>query len=107
VRDEAHFMQLPDRRFTEGGPLLLGVKIDDKPGPIQTPRDPTLIRSKFMKWLGTSRGGRWTPDFGPLCAEFCVWNRTDTVMMGLRGVNCSDAFDLTGGGIDAPANLQR
>jgi hypothetical protein len=25
VRDEAHFMQLPDRHFTEGGPLLLGI----------------------------------------------------------------------------------
>ena len=26
---------------------------DDKPGPIQTPRDPSLIRNRFMKGLGT------------------------------------------------------
>ena len=50
-------MQLLDCRFTKGGPLLLGVKIDDKPGPIRTPRDPTPIRSGFMKGLGTTRGG--------------------------------------------------
>jgi hypothetical protein len=56
VRDGAHFMQLPDRRFAEGGSLLLAVKIDDKPGPIQIPRDPILIRSRFMKGLGTGRG---------------------------------------------------
>jgi hypothetical protein len=33
------------------------VKIDDEPGKGQTPRDPTLIRSRFMKGLGTGRGG--------------------------------------------------
>jgi hypothetical protein len=48
---------LLDRRFDEGGPTLLAVKIDDAPGQGQTPRDPTLIRSRFMKGLGTSRGG--------------------------------------------------
>ena len=57
VRDEAHFERLLDRRFEEGGPTLLAVKIDDAPGQGQTPRDPTLIRSRFMKGLGTSRGG--------------------------------------------------
>jgi hypothetical protein len=57
VRDAAHFDQMLDRRFTDGGPMLLAVKIDDNPGPIQTPRDPTLIRSRFMKGLRTSRGG--------------------------------------------------
>jgi hypothetical protein len=31
VRDEGHFTQLLDRRFTEGGPLLPGVRIDDSP----------------------------------------------------------------------------
>jgi hypothetical protein len=56
VRDGAHFMQLPDRRFAEGGSLLLAVKIDDKPGPIQYRANPTLIRSRFMKGLGTGRG---------------------------------------------------
>jgi thiamine pyrophosphate-dependent acetolactate synthase large subunit-like protein len=57
VRDEAHFGKLMDRRFDEGGPILLAVKIDDAPGQGQTPRDPALIRSRFMKGLGTGRGG--------------------------------------------------
>jgi thiamine pyrophosphate-dependent acetolactate synthase large subunit-like protein len=57
VRDEEHFDELLDRRFDEGGPVLLAVKIDDKPGSIQTPRDPTLIRSRFMRGLGTGSAG--------------------------------------------------
>lgn len=57
VRDEDHFEKLMDRRFDEGGPMLLAVKIDDKSGPVQTPRDPSLIRIRFMQGLGTSRGG--------------------------------------------------
>jgi hypothetical protein len=42
---------------TGRGPVLLAVKIDDEPGQGQTPRDPALIRSRFMKGLGTGRGG--------------------------------------------------
>ena len=57
VRDEAHFDQLLDRRFEDGGPLLLGVKIDDKAGPVQTPRDPIAIRMSFMRGMGTSGAG--------------------------------------------------
>ncbi|MGD0026614.1 MAG: thiamine pyrophosphate-dependent enzyme [Xanthobacteraceae bacterium] len=57
VRDEAHFEKLLDRRFDEGGPVLLAAKIDDAPGQGQTVRDPALIRNRFMKGLGTSRGG--------------------------------------------------
>ena len=57
VRDEAHFDKLLDRRFDDGGPLLLAAKIDDEPGKGQTPRDPALIRSRFMRGLGTARGG--------------------------------------------------
>ena len=57
VRDEEHFEQLLIRRFSEDGPLLLAAKIDDKPGPVQTPRDPALIRNRFMKGLGSSRDG--------------------------------------------------
>jgi thiamine pyrophosphate-dependent acetolactate synthase large subunit-like protein len=57
VRDAEHFEQLIDRRFDDGGPLLLAAKIDDKPGTAQTPRDPALIRNRFMKGLGTGRGG--------------------------------------------------
>ena len=57
VRDEAHFDKLLDRRFDDGGPILLAVKIDDQAGQGQTPRDPALIRSRFMRGLGTGRGG--------------------------------------------------
>jgi thiamine pyrophosphate-dependent acetolactate synthase large subunit-like protein len=57
VRDDKHFDELISRRFEDGGPVLLAVKIDDKPGAAQTPRDPALIRSRFMKGLGTGRGG--------------------------------------------------
>ena len=57
VRDETHFDTLLDRRFEDGGPVLLAAKIDDQPGQIQTPRDPVLIRSRFMRGLGISRGG--------------------------------------------------
>jgi hypothetical protein len=55
VRDEAHFETLIDRRFEDGGPVLLAARIDDEPGKGQTPRDPALIRSRFMKGLGTGR----------------------------------------------------
>jgi thiamine pyrophosphate-dependent acetolactate synthase large subunit-like protein len=57
VRDEAHFEELLDRRFDDGGPILRAVKIDDAPGQAQTERDPMLIRHSFMKGLGTGRGG--------------------------------------------------
>jgi thiamine pyrophosphate-dependent acetolactate synthase large subunit-like protein len=55
VRDEAHFEALIDRRFEEGGPILLAAKIDDKPGVGQTVRDPSLIRHRFMQGLGSGR----------------------------------------------------
>jgi len=55
VRDEAHFDELITRRLDAGGPALLAAKIDDKPGVGQTPRDPSLIRHRFMQGLGTGR----------------------------------------------------
>jgi thiamine pyrophosphate-dependent acetolactate synthase large subunit-like protein len=55
VRDEAHFDALTARRFEAGGPVLLAAKIDDQPGTGQTPRDPALIRQRFMRGLGTGR----------------------------------------------------
>ena len=55
VRDQQHFEKLLDRRFDDGGPVLLAVKVDDQPGKGQTPRDPALIRSRFMKGLGSGR----------------------------------------------------
>ena len=57
VRDEAHFEELIERRFDEGGPILWAAKIDDKPGVGPTIRDPALIRNRFMKGLGAGRGG--------------------------------------------------
>lgn len=55
VRDEAHFDALIERRFEEGGPLLLAAKVDDQPGKGRQARDPPLIRRRFMEGLGTSR----------------------------------------------------
>ncbi len=55
IRDEAHFDELIDRRFADGGPILLAAKIDDQPGVAQPPRDPALVRNRFMKGLGTGR----------------------------------------------------
>jgi thiamine pyrophosphate-dependent acetolactate synthase large subunit-like protein len=57
IRDEAHFDELIARALGDGGPTLLAAKIDDQPGVTQTPRDPALIRNRFMKGLGTSRAG--------------------------------------------------
>jgi len=57
VRDEAHFEELLSRGFTQGGPILLAAKIDDKPGEIQPPRDPALVRNRFMKGLGNASAG--------------------------------------------------
>jgi hypothetical protein len=55
VRDEAHFDELIARKFDDGGPVLLAAKINDKPGTAQTPRDPALIRHRFMQGLDTGR----------------------------------------------------
>jgi thiamine pyrophosphate-dependent acetolactate synthase large subunit-like protein len=55
VADEQHFEKLIDRRFEQGGPILLAAKIDDQPGADGTPRDPPLIRNRFMQGLGTGR----------------------------------------------------
>jgi thiamine pyrophosphate-dependent acetolactate synthase large subunit-like protein len=57
ARDETHFEALMSRRFEDGGPSLIGVRIDDSPATGQTVRDPTLIRTRFMQAMGTSRGG--------------------------------------------------
>jgi len=55
VRDEAHFDELMDRRFDEGGPAFIAAKIDSQPGVGQTVRDPALIRHRFMRGLGSGR----------------------------------------------------
>ena len=55
IRDEAHFDALIERRFEEGGPLLLAAKVDHQPGKGRQERDPPLIRRRFMEGLKTSR----------------------------------------------------
>jgi thiamine pyrophosphate-dependent acetolactate synthase large subunit-like protein len=57
IRDEAHFEELIGGGFGESGPMLLAAKIDDKPGDIQPPRDPALVRNRFMKGLGNAPAG--------------------------------------------------
>src|SRR5215468_1020443 len=57
IRDEAHFDELIDRAVADGGPTLLAARIDDQSAVTQTVRDPALIRNRFMKGLGTGRGG--------------------------------------------------
>jgi hypothetical protein len=37
--------------------VLIAAKIDDQPAAGPAVRDPALIRNRFMKGLGTSRGG--------------------------------------------------
>lgn len=57
IHDEEHVDELLRRRqFAGGGLLLLAAKIDAQPGAASTPRDPSLIRSRFMKGLGVGRG---------------------------------------------------
>jgi thiamine pyrophosphate-dependent acetolactate synthase large subunit-like protein len=55
IREEAHFDQIIARGFRDGGPVLLAAKIDDQPGTVQPPRDPALVRNRFMKGLGNER----------------------------------------------------
>ena len=55
VHDETHFGTLTDGRFEDGGPRLLAVKIDDRPGKGPPMRDPVLIRENFMRGLGKGR----------------------------------------------------
>lgn len=55
ARDEEHFEALIDRHFEDGGPVLIGARIDDATPQGQTPRDPMLIRNRFMRGLGTGR----------------------------------------------------
>ena len=57
IRDAAHFDQLMSRSLRDGGPVLLAAKIDDQPGAVQPPRDPALVRNRFMKGLGNARAG--------------------------------------------------
>jgi thiamine pyrophosphate-dependent acetolactate synthase large subunit-like protein len=50
--DEADFERLIDQSLTASEPMLIGVRIDDKPGTGTTRRDPVQIRERFMNGLG-------------------------------------------------------
>jgi thiamine pyrophosphate-dependent acetolactate synthase large subunit-like protein len=50
--DEEDFERLIDRSLEAPGPMLIGVRIDDKPGVGTTRRDPVQIRERFMLGLG-------------------------------------------------------
>jgi len=50
--DEEDFERLIEQSLTSDGPILIGVRIDDKPGTGTTRRDPVQIRERFMHGLG-------------------------------------------------------
>ncbi len=51
--EEAHFEKLVDRAIAEDGPWLIACRIDKEPAVKQTERDPTMLRDRFMRGLGT------------------------------------------------------
>jgi thiamine pyrophosphate-dependent acetolactate synthase large subunit-like protein len=50
--DEEDFERLVEQSLSGAGPMLIGVRIDDKPGVSTTRRDPVQIRERFMLGLG-------------------------------------------------------
>ena len=54
------FRRLIDRRFDDGGPVLIAAKIDDQPAAGPAPRDPALIRNRFMKGWHPAAAECWT-----------------------------------------------
>jgi thiamine pyrophosphate-dependent acetolactate synthase large subunit-like protein len=50
--DEEDFERLFAAALKDGGPSLIAVRIDDKPGVGVTDRDPVQIRERFMRGLG-------------------------------------------------------
>jgi thiamine pyrophosphate-dependent acetolactate synthase large subunit-like protein len=50
--DEEDFERLIEQSLTASEPMLIGVRIDDKPGAGATRRDPVQIRERFMLGLG-------------------------------------------------------
>jgi thiamine pyrophosphate-dependent acetolactate synthase large subunit-like protein len=50
--DEEDFERLIDQSLTASDPMLIAVRIDDKPGTGTTRRDPVQIRERFMLGLG-------------------------------------------------------
>jgi thiamine pyrophosphate-dependent acetolactate synthase large subunit-like protein len=55
--DEADFDSLVAGALREGGPTLIGARIDAKPAAGTTERDPVQIRERFMRGLGVRTTG--------------------------------------------------
>jgi thiamine pyrophosphate-dependent acetolactate synthase large subunit-like protein len=53
--DEDDFDRLFVSALKDGGPSLIAVRIDNKPGVGATDRDPVQIRARFMQGLGVKR----------------------------------------------------
>jgi thiamine pyrophosphate-dependent acetolactate synthase large subunit-like protein len=53
ANDADAFMRLVEAALRDGGPSLIGARIDDAPAAAQPPRDPAQIRDRFMQALGT------------------------------------------------------
>ncbi len=51
--DEADFERLVRVARSDGGPSLIGVRLDNQPPAGQTERDPAQIRDRFMRGIGT------------------------------------------------------
>ena len=51
--DEEDFERLVQVARNEGGPTLIGVRLDNQPPAGQTERDPAQIRDRFMRGIGT------------------------------------------------------
>jgi thiamine pyrophosphate-dependent acetolactate synthase large subunit-like protein len=54
--DEEDFERLIEQSLIATEPMLIGVRIDDKPGTGTTRRDPVQIRESFMLGLGVREG---------------------------------------------------
>lgn len=50
--DEADFERLIQRALREAGPTLIGARVDDAPGAGRPPRDPVLLKHRFMTGIG-------------------------------------------------------
>jgi thiamine pyrophosphate-dependent acetolactate synthase large subunit-like protein len=53
--DEEDFERLVDQSLIATAPMLIAVRIDDKPGVGTTDRDPVQVRQRFMLGLGVRR----------------------------------------------------
>jgi len=50
--DEDEFEGLIERALKEDGPWFIAARIDGKAAPVQTPREPVIIKDAFMRGLG-------------------------------------------------------